>query len=440
MRHQSEQSVDGASRAGQAPSPETSQLRRPRRGRSSPVDGLVERLVINSGTEMLRVARRHSVSAADAEDAFQRALEKLLTRAPNADEDRLRAWLLSVVRNEALTIVRGYRRRGHQPFDEALAGHATSDSDLAEGLVDAERLTQGGEALKRISADQMRCLLLRADGFGYDEICERTGFSYPKVNRCLTEGRKAFHGRVSMIADGSECRRLEPVLSRIADGVANPRLVEDAEIHLQNCLACRQTLIDFRLTPSDVAALLPVGLALPHGGWTFARIGEIAQNSVSALQERFAQLAPLHQGTEMAFAKKAAATAAVAAALAGGGIAVERVGLLPDGGSHAEDSSANLLPGPSGVTPGSRKAPPSSAEPGPTANAARRTEPRAARQSDVVGGNLGRAGADAPSETPDRSGMSAGDPDQAVIPPPEVTENDSQSLAPGDNPGLEQVP
>ncbi|MBI4897064.1 MAG: sigma-70 family RNA polymerase sigma factor [Actinobacteria bacterium] len=380
------------------------------------------------------MARRHSVSAADAEDAFQRALEKLLTRAPHADEDRLRAWLLTVVRNEALTIVRTYKRSSHEPFDEALAGQVAPDADLADGAVAVERLAHGSEALKRITADQMRCLLLRADGLNYYEICDRTGFSYPKVNRCLTEGRKAFRGHVSMIADGGECRRLEPALSQIADGVATAELVEDAQIHLRNCLACRQTLVEFRLAPSDVAALFPVGLSLSHGGSALARVGELAQNMISAFHERFVQFAPMQQGAEAVFAKKAVATAAVAAALAGGGVAVERAGLLPGGGVDSGDTSLNQLPGSSGAVSGGSEEAQVAVEPDADVRTARHAKPRAVQQSDIVDGTRNRDAADsaAPNDLADRSGASAGDPDQVVAPPPDVDGVDAPEMAPGD--------
>jgi hypothetical protein len=32
-------------------------------------------------------------------------------------------------------------------------------------------------------------------GHSYQEICELTGWTYTKVNRCLTEGRKRFFDR-----------------------------------------------------------------------------------------------------------------------------------------------------------------------------------------------------------------------------------------------------
>ncbi|MBJ7347193.1 MAG: sigma-70 family RNA polymerase sigma factor, partial [Thermoleophilaceae bacterium] len=67
------------------------------------VDGFVER----HGGQLIATARRYSGNSVDAEDAYQRALEKLLTKAPSVDsEEELIAWMCVVTRNEALMIQR----------------------------------------------------------------------------------------------------------------------------------------------------------------------------------------------------------------------------------------------------------------------------------------------------------------------------------------------
>ena len=61
---------------------------------------------------------------------------------------------------------------------------------------------------------------LKAQGLTYAEIGELTGWSYTKVNRCITEGRRAFIERYERIESGKECERWAPVLSAMADGEA----------------------------------------------------------------------------------------------------------------------------------------------------------------------------------------------------------------------------
>src|SRR3954469_14683481 len=175
-------------------------------------------LLQRRGAEILATARRYSASADDAEDAYQRALEILLTKAPTTSEDELVPWLKTVVKHEAFAI---RRQRGRPPpasddgrLDEPPSGEAATH-DQAERI---ERLRQGAEAMARLRPHEIRCLLLKAEGFSYKEICRLTGFSYTKVNRCLTEGRRAFVERLARIEAGAECERLRPLGWLVADG------------------------------------------------------------------------------------------------------------------------------------------------------------------------------------------------------------------------------
>ena len=47
------------------------------------------------------------------------------------------------------------------------------------------------ERMARLKPDERRALSMIAFGYSYAEIGERNGWSYRKVNRCLTEGRAA---------------------------------------------------------------------------------------------------------------------------------------------------------------------------------------------------------------------------------------------------------
>src|SRR5262245_12797618 len=54
-----------------------------------------------------RTARRYSFDAEDAEDAYQRALEIALTKAPTTDLRELIRWTQTVTKHEALAIRAG---------------------------------------------------------------------------------------------------------------------------------------------------------------------------------------------------------------------------------------------------------------------------------------------------------------------------------------------
>ena len=61
------------------------------------IDEAALALLARHGSQILATARRYAATPEDAEDAYQRGLEILLTKAPTADEDDLVPWLKTVV-------------------------------------------------------------------------------------------------------------------------------------------------------------------------------------------------------------------------------------------------------------------------------------------------------------------------------------------------------
>lgn len=288
------------------------------------------------GNQLLATARRNSSNAADADDAYQRALEKLVAQPPDiADFESLAAWMHTVVRNEALQTHRQRRHELNTAFDEMSEGWLGTAPPAEEQSIDTDELRRGREALSRINPDQARCLLMRADGMAYPDICETTGFSYAKVNRLLSEGRKAVRLQVGMIESGAECQRAFSTLSMMADGEATAEMRAEVQPHLANCLVCRSTLRELSAAPQELAAVMPLGLALAADRSHFAgRLVEQLQSAINAIYDRlFGHFASLPQSAEIATGKKIVAVSAVAAALAGGGAAIESAVDVQRGGS-----------------------------------------------------------------------------------------------------------
>jgi hypothetical protein len=197
------------------------------------------------------------------------------------------------------------------PSEEPLDGEADLIAWTDERAERYERLRLGAEAMAGLKPQEIRCLLLKAEGLSYQEICEVTNFSYTKVNRCITEGRRAFLKRVASIESGAECERLSPLISKVADGEASADEMRTVRPHLKGCLACKATLREYRAAPSRIAGLVPPVVALAGGGGgTTGLLGRMLQ----AVQERFA-------GMGDAAGAKLAAVAASAAVIAGGGAA-----------------------------------------------------------------------------------------------------------------------
>lgn len=304
----------------------------------------VDALVAEHGEQMLRMARRFSECAADAEDAFQRAIEKLLTRPPREPVENISAWLSTVVRNEALTIRR--RSRRDLPIDLARPVNEPPAEARSpeESALAGEALAGRREALRRMKPDQLRCMLLRADGLNQNQISEATGFSVAKVQRCLWEGRRAFTAQVASIESGAQCQRIEPLLSAFADGAISAAGRHDVELHIGGCLACRALLRDYRSAPADLAALFPVGIVLAAG----ARMPRLPARAIDGLQnwigERVTFLAGGGHAMELTFAKKLAVAAAVTTSVVAGGAGVRHVAQLADGGASAGSSLPISIP------------------------------------------------------------------------------------------------
>jgi len=228
-----------------------------------------------------RTARRYSLCVEDAEDAYQRALEILLTKAPTTDTRELIRWTQTVTKHEALALRRSRER---------LLGRAAPVHSEEEGPVDlvallpaegdgpdetAERreaIARSREALKALKPAELRALTLLAEGYSYAEIGEITGFSATKVNRSLAEGRERFRRLLAGSEDGSRCEELRPLLSAYCDGEAGAPQAAILREHLRACVACRSAMRAYRATPRTVGALVP---AFPFAQALLARLRKL---------------------------------------------------------------------------------------------------------------------------------------------------------------------
>lgn len=213
-----------------------------------------------------RAAARHSLCAADAEDALQRGLEILLRKAPTDDPRELVKWMQTVVKREALAIRRERERILGAPTASDPGGAdwvellPAGSEGPAEAVERREAIARSREALRSLKPQELRALTLLAEGYSYAEIGEITSWSRTKVNRCLAEGRERFRGLISRSEDGSRCAEMRPLLSAFCDGEADAGEVAELREHLRACGQCRATLRAYRAAPAAAVALLP---ALP---------------------------------------------------------------------------------------------------------------------------------------------------------------------------------
>src|SRR3954467_10405556 len=311
---------------------------------------LVLDLIAAHADSLLRTARRYSLCADDAQDAYQRGLKILMHHAARLDAGRAAGWLHTVVKHEALAINKARCRiLGGEEVDlDAIETRtAPSPEDRVLGF---EQVARSAEALQRLKPQEVRALWLKAMGNSYQEICEATGWSYTKVNRCLAEGRKSFLARYAGIEAGEECRRWAPVLSAMVDGEATAEQLLQLRPHLRNCAGCRAALRELRGSNAPLAALFPVGgVALLDGGagGHLDAAGDLLSRLWHSLwgdlSDRAATAAFRAQSVAQAIVPgKSMAIFASAAALAGGGVAIDeaaRDGAPPRAALHVPSVS-----------------------------------------------------------------------------------------------------
>jgi RNA polymerase sigma factor (sigma-70 family) len=296
----------------------------------------VEMIARHEGA-LRRTARRYSFDAEDAEDAFQRALEIVLTKAPTTDLRELIRWTQTVTKHEALAVrqsrekLLGYQR-GHEGTGEDPVALIPATGDGPDEQVERrEEVARSREALQALKPAELRALGLLAEGYSYVEIGEQTGYSQTKVNRLLAEGRASFRALVSASKDGSRCRQLQPLLSAFCDGEAGPRQAAEVQEHLRACAHCRATMRTYRAAPRVAAALLPL---LPPSRSLLERAQELAGNLAARLpgfgggESAAAQIAAAG-GTRGAGMAAIAKLLTVCAGAAGGAAACVATGVLP---------------------------------------------------------------------------------------------------------------
>ena len=293
---------------------------------SSPAEELILRTVAAHADSLLRMARRHSICVDDAQDAYQRGLEIFMAHAEQLDPERAAGWLHVVVKREAQAI-RRERRKDVSSSDVDYDLHESGRVPTPEEqLLSFDLVSRSAEALQRLKPQELRALWLKAQGHSYNDIGAITGWSYTKVNRCLTEGRRNFLSRYAGIESGSECERWMPVISAMVDGEATPEQILELRPHLRNCPGCRATLKALHDSSTPLSAVLPIPLLVVAGGGGGEHVANAFMRAYEAVAGGFHERA-VHSATKMqaaleaAAGGKVAAVAASAAAVAGGGYA-----------------------------------------------------------------------------------------------------------------------
>lgn len=329
---------------------------------------------------LLASARRVSLCSDDAEDAMQRGLEILLTKAPTAEARRLLPWARTVIRNEALAIRKARERtlgrpgpaaggRDGSPDDSDWVGAIPSGRRAPEEEVEGrEQVARSREALALLKPQELKALTQLASGMSYAEIQAANGWTRTKVNRCLAEGREKLRSVVRESEAGDRCRSIEPLISAAADRELEPEAAAVVRNHLAVCGGCRAMLREYRRLPAAVVGAGPLlatsgPLAGESGGpgmigRLFDRLDELSLHAWVRMNGLFgggesASAAALGSGGARGLGTTAIAkVAAICVGTAGGAAACLGTGLVPVPGERPDPEPVAIeRPAPAGARP-----------------------------------------------------------------------------------------
>ena len=191
---------------------------------------------------LIRFAARYTVSIEDAEDAYQRAMEIALTRAPVAEPEAFVRWLHTIIRREAAALTRTRRHEEPQPpeaLDETLASEAVTVAGPDAVAEWRERYRSLQDAWTTLTDAQKICVLLRSHGVSRTEIQEMTGFSERKVRKATEEGRARLNEWEVRMSSGQECATAAEIIDRTIDQSATRNQRRRLERHIKHCRSCR---------------------------------------------------------------------------------------------------------------------------------------------------------------------------------------------------------
>jgi len=294
---------------------------------------------------MLLRSHRHRLRIEDLEDCYSQATLELIQRAQTGVPFATTAHIAHSVEQKFLSRIHDRRRAlaGRSPIEAALGQAAPLEprdtggqfADPGPGVVDQVAMRAELGVLREIAREltpDMRLVLSHQVGLGMEcqAFCQRFDWSPEKFRKVAQRARQKLWALSHEYAVGDRCRRLEPDLLAYISRVADPDERERAQMHLENCTACRRRVRDLRARERGVLGLLPGGLEAGAVGLAGGAAGSVASGGGVAAGGGF-----VAWGGSGLIGTKLGVVAVCLASLAGGGYALCRDGQLPSVvGSH----------------------------------------------------------------------------------------------------------
>jgi RNA polymerase sigma factor (sigma-70 family) len=161
------------------------------------IEEIVQELYTNHQPYLLAIAIRNTPTKADAEEALQDAFTLFIHHFEPSSGAPPLAWITLTLKRRCWALYR--RQTGNSSFVQTQppssfpvapgSGSGTWPTTPEEAVELNEVKTQAREAITRLKPAERTALTYQALGCSYAEIRQLTGWTYTKVNRCITEGR-----------------------------------------------------------------------------------------------------------------------------------------------------------------------------------------------------------------------------------------------------------
>ena len=138
--------------------------------------------------DLLKVARRRSMSFEDAEDAVHEAMVRAMEN-PQVEDDRLGAWLTTVTMRLCVDRYRQVSREAQARGRSALA--PASPAPVEEAVCDRAEARWLARRSEELPARQAQALSLKSEDLDIEQVARRMGVSYRSAEGLLARARQA---------------------------------------------------------------------------------------------------------------------------------------------------------------------------------------------------------------------------------------------------------